>query len=196
MPFVSIAVPSCLRFQVKTVVFDKTGTITEGKPRMTKVCLVVSQAVCPLSRMLALVGTAEANSEHPIGVAITTYVKQVRSCMKKSLKLTYGRMFLFQFLQTDQIGTCENFQASPGHGIRCRVSNVEAMLSNYYQDENMKNKLSRVGNTVTVGEVEITQAALEPKSKSTADTGISSSSLSGSSCHNMCLFRGLCSENA
>ena len=57
--------------------FDKTGTLTFGKPEMTKVCLFVDQTVCSIGKFLALVGTAEANSEHPIAIAITKFVKEV-----------------------------------------------------------------------------------------------------------------------
>lgn len=42
-----------------------------------QIFLLARWNICPLARILALIGTAEANSEHPIGVAITTYVKKV-----------------------------------------------------------------------------------------------------------------------
>lgn len=63
--------------QVQAVVFDKTGTITYGAPKVVQVKTVVEGNKMPLSRLLAIVGTAENNSEHPLGAAITKYCKQV-----------------------------------------------------------------------------------------------------------------------
>lgn len=36
-------------------------------------------AVLPLKKVLAIVGTAEASSEHPLGMAVTKYCKEVLS---------------------------------------------------------------------------------------------------------------------
>lgn len=57
--------------------FDKTGTITYGAPKVIQVKMVVEGNKMPRSRLLAIVGTAENNSEHPLGAAITKYCKQV-----------------------------------------------------------------------------------------------------------------------
>lgn len=59
------------------MVFDKTGTITYGSPEVVQVKIVVEGNKMPRSRLLAIVGTAENNSEHPLGAAITKYCKQV-----------------------------------------------------------------------------------------------------------------------
>lgn len=64
--------------QVNAVVFDKTGTLTHGSPEVVKTALFVKPAQCSVEMLLALTGTAENHSEHPIGVAITNYAKQVR----------------------------------------------------------------------------------------------------------------------
>ena len=57
--------------------FDKTGTITHGVPKVSRVLLLVDVATLPLRKVLAVVGTAEASSEHPLGVAVTRYCKEV-----------------------------------------------------------------------------------------------------------------------
>ena len=59
------------------MVFDKTGTITYGAPKVIQVKIVVEGNKMPRSRLLAIVGTSENNSEHPLGSAITKYCKQV-----------------------------------------------------------------------------------------------------------------------
>lgn len=53
---------------VTTVVFDKTGTITMGKPEVTDI--VGNQA-----QVLSLAASLEANSEHPLASAILTQAK-------------------------------------------------------------------------------------------------------------------------
>lgn len=71
---------NCVSFlQIKTVMFDKTGTITYGVPKVMRVLLMGDTAVLPLKKVLAVVGTAEASSEHPLGMAVTKYCKEVFS---------------------------------------------------------------------------------------------------------------------
>ncbi len=53
--------------RVDTVVLDKTGTITGGRPEVTDVIPLNGE---PKSEILRLVGSAERDSEHPIGQAI------------------------------------------------------------------------------------------------------------------------------
>uniref|UniRef100_A0A8C6V403 P-type Cu(+) transporter n=1 Tax=Neogobius melanostomus TaxID=47308 RepID=A0A8C6V403_9GOBI len=100
--------PLEMAHKVQSVVFDKTGTITYGAPKVIQMKIVVEGNKMPRSRLLAIVGTAENNSEHPLGAAITKYCKQE--------------------LGTESLGTCTDFQAVPGCGIRCQVSNTEALL--------------------------------------------------------------------
>ena len=52
--------------RVKCVILDKTGTVTEGKPRVTDV-IAVSE------RLLPVANTLESSSEHPLGRAIADY---------------------------------------------------------------------------------------------------------------------------
>ena len=60
------------------MVFDKTGTLTHGSPEVVKTALFVKPAQCSLEMLLAVTGSAENHSEHPIGLALTNYAKQVR----------------------------------------------------------------------------------------------------------------------
>ena len=77
VPCKSLTEPSLLN-QIKSVVFDKTGTLTHGKPEVTHVMLFVAERVCPHQLFTAIVGLAEQNSEHPLGVAITEFARKVR----------------------------------------------------------------------------------------------------------------------
>uniref|UniRef100_A0A8C3VDW4 P-type Cu(+) transporter n=1 Tax=Catharus ustulatus TaxID=91951 RepID=A0A8C3VDW4_CATUS len=107
-------------FLVKVVVFDKTGTITHGTPEVMQVKFLVEGNLLPRHKMLAILGTAESSSEHPLGAAITKY------CKKE--------------LNSETLGTCTDFQVVPGCGISCKVTNIEALLyrKNRMVEENNK----------------------------------------------------------
>lgn len=59
--------------KVKAIMFDKTGTITKGVPEVARVWISGDRHSPPL--ILAALGCAETNSEHPIAGAIRKYVK-------------------------------------------------------------------------------------------------------------------------
>jgi Cu+-exporting ATPase len=61
---------------VKAVVLDKTGTLTEGKPRVTDI--VRAGGALPEDELLALVAAAERGSEHPLGDAIVREATDTR----------------------------------------------------------------------------------------------------------------------
>ncbi len=58
--------------QVRTIVLDKTGTLTEGKPAVTATEPVTGTA----EELLALAAAAEQHSEHPLGRAIVAAAKR------------------------------------------------------------------------------------------------------------------------
>ena len=53
--------------KIKTVVLDKTGTITEGKPHVTD---IIAKGSVSAKEVLLLAASAERKSEHPLGEAI------------------------------------------------------------------------------------------------------------------------------
>eukprot|EP00069_Balaena_mysticetus_P012917 bmy_07736T0 len=110
--------PLEMAHKVKVVVFDKTGTITHGTPVVNQVKVLVESNRMSRNKILAIVGTAESNSEHPLGAAITKYCKQE--------------------LDTETLGTCIDFQVVPGCGISCKVTNIEGLLhkDNWKIEEN------------------------------------------------------------
>jgi Cu+-exporting ATPase len=117
--------------KVKTIVFDKTGTITEGKPVVTD---VISVGDFDEDELLKLAASAEKGSEHPLGEAI------VEKANEKEMDL-YGVVA---------------FKAIPGHGITGIVNRKEIMFGNSklladYDIENTLNTqaddLASVGKT-------------------------------------------------
>ena len=63
--------------QVNTVVFDKTGTLTHGKQEVVALKIFFDVTFMPWRLFLAIVGTAELKSEHPLGKALKKYVLDV-----------------------------------------------------------------------------------------------------------------------
>jgi len=82
---------------IDTVVIDKTGTVTHGKPVLTDVLLDTNQDE---SNFLSLVGAAEKQSEHPLAQAI------VQGIQDRGIEL----------------GNVQFFEAMPGYGIQATVS--------------------------------------------------------------------------
>jgi Cu+-exporting ATPase len=91
--------------RVQTVVLDKTGTVTEGKPVVTD--LVSANGIAP-EELLRLAASAELHSEHPLGEAIVTSAGE-RGIATVAL---------------------EGFQAIPGRGIEARIEGRLVLLGN------------------------------------------------------------------
>jgi Cu+-exporting ATPase len=91
-------------YKLKTIVFDKTGTITEGKPKVTD---VVTNGELK-EEILILAASAEKGSEHPLGEAI------VREAEEQGLNLR----------------KIDKFNAIPGHGIEVEIDKKDILLGN------------------------------------------------------------------
>ncbi|GAX43566.1 cation-transporting ATPase [Tolypothrix sp. NIES-4075] len=61
--------------KIKTIVLDKTGTLTEGKPTVTDFVTVNGTANNNEMKLLQLVAAVERNSEHPLAEAIMNYAR-------------------------------------------------------------------------------------------------------------------------
>lgn len=89
--------------------FDKTGTITEGKPTVVETRLFrVNDSYWTLRRLLAVAGTAESGSEHPLGMAIRKHCKE--------------------YFGYDQLGRCEEFKAVWGYGLSAKVHGIDSLM--------------------------------------------------------------------
>ncbi len=89
---------------VQTVVMDKTGTITEGKPKVTD---LLADGIDELE-MLRIAASAEKGSEHPLADAIVEEAEK--------LKL--------------DLYSVEAFEAIPGKGLRATINNKIYYLGN------------------------------------------------------------------
>ena len=90
--------------KIDTIVFDKTGTITEGKPVVTDILTKEKDK----NELLALAASAEKGSEHPLGEAI------VREAVEKGINLM----------------KLDSFNAVPGHGIQVVIDGDNILLGN------------------------------------------------------------------
>lgn len=87
---------------VKTIVLDKTGTLTEGHPTVREVEAVEGQE----RELLAVAAAAEARSEHPLAQAL------VKAAFERSITPP----------------EVESFQAFPGRGIVARIGDAEVVV--------------------------------------------------------------------
>ncbi len=91
--------------RIDTIVFDKTGTITEGKPVVTD---IITTEIIDETELLLLAASGEKGSEHPLGEAI------VNSAIERNLDLV----------------AVESFEAIPGQGIEVKIKGRRIMLGN------------------------------------------------------------------
>ena len=117
--------------EIKIIVFDKTGTITKGKPEVTNIFSKVKE-----SYLLEVSASLEKLSEHPIAHAIVS-----KAGLKKYKKVT-------------------NFSIIRGKGVIGRIGNKEVVIGNralmndrkikYYSFENEIDKFESSGKTVMI----------------------------------------------
>lgn len=67
--------------KLKALCVDKTGTITEGKPRVTKVMTVNSKDEAEITRIAAAIDT---HSEHPLAQAVVAYANDKKIAFTRS----------------------------------------------------------------------------------------------------------------
>lgn len=91
--------------KINTIVFDKTGTITEGKPEVTD---IINISELSRERLLQIAASAEKGSEHPLGEAI------VRGALKENI----------EFIKVDK------FVAIPGFGVEVEIDAIHALIGN------------------------------------------------------------------
>lgn len=90
--------------KLSKLIFDKTGTITEGKPKVTDIVTTNLSE----EQLLIYAASAEKGSEHPLGEAI------VREAIDRGYQLC----------------ELESFNAIPGHGIEVSIQGKQMLLGN------------------------------------------------------------------
>ncbi len=91
--------------KIDTLVVDKTGTLTEGKPRVISVVTAPGQEE---AGMLRLVGSLERGSEHPLAAAIVARAENTGT----------------------ELAPSSDFRSLTGKGVRGKVDRVEVSVGN------------------------------------------------------------------
>ena len=89
--------------RVDTLVLDKTGTLTEGKPRLAQ---AVSSGVYSVEELIGLAASVEVSSEHPLAGAV------LEAAAEKHLEVRPGA----------------GFRAEPGRGASARIDGKEVLV--------------------------------------------------------------------
>ncbi|HSD63770.1 MAG TPA: heavy metal translocating P-type ATPase [Ignavibacteriaceae bacterium] len=92
---------------VNTIVFDKTGTITIGKPVVTD---ILTRNGISEDELLKITASIERKSEHPLGIAIVNYT------LDKKIVLA----------EPDQ------FNSLTGNGIEASMNGTNVLIGNYH----------------------------------------------------------------
>lgn len=88
--------------KAKTIIFDKTGTITEGKPKIEK---IITFSNVNQEQFLSLIGASESESEHPTAIAIYQFV------LDKKIKMP----------------SISQVHEEPGFGIKGEIDNQQIL---------------------------------------------------------------------
>ncbi|MFB5086237.1 heavy metal translocating P-type ATPase [Psychrobacillus sp. PGGUH221] len=130
---------------IDTVIVDKTGTVTNGKPELTDV--IVADGVNE-EEFLALIGAAEKQSEHPLAEAIVQGI-QARNI---------------------QLESVQHFEAIPGYGVKTTINGKEIivgtrkLMNQYNVDisgiQIVMEELEANGKTAMLASIEGTYAGL------------------------------------
>jgi Cu+-exporting ATPase len=91
--------------KINTIVFDKTGTITKGKPEVTD---VEDVGAMDEDEVLTISASLEKQSEHPLAEAIYSYAQEEGAVLKE----------------------VDNFAAIPGHGVKGTIGKTEYYFGN------------------------------------------------------------------
>lgn len=95
---------------VNTVVLDKTGTVTEGKPKVTNIVSLIEE-----KELLKIAGSLEKNSEHPLSEAI------MEKIIEEQIKLS----------------EITEFEAISGRGVKAKIEGITYFGGNIaFMEEN------------------------------------------------------------
>ncbi len=109
--------------KIKTVVLDKTGTITEGNPKVVDYIKLQDEAID------SIIYSMESKSEHPLAYALTNY------------------------FQNESLVDIDNYEAIDGFGLKGTYKNDSYSIGNVYSNPNLKEMIEHFrceGKTILI----------------------------------------------
>ena len=100
--------------KLRTIVLDKTGTLTRGQPEVTDFERLPGGAL-PANTLLALTAALESRSEHPLAEAITTYARSQLTSVHT------------QFIDRE-LPAVEGFEAVAGRGLQGSIGGQQVRV--------------------------------------------------------------------
>ena len=100
--------------KLRTIVLDKTGTLTRGQPEVTDFERLPGGAL-PADTLLALTAALESRSEHPLAEAITTYARS-------RLASAYSQLL------DRELPAVEGFEAVAGRGVQGSIGGQQVRV--------------------------------------------------------------------
>jgi Cu+-exporting ATPase len=100
--------------KLRTVLVDKTGTLTRGQPEVTDFERLAG-GVLPAATLLALTAALESRSEHPLAEAIVAYARS-------QLALFHSR------LKGSELQAVEGFEAVAGRGVQGSIGGQQVRV--------------------------------------------------------------------
>jgi Cu+-exporting ATPase len=154
-----------LAHQIQTIVLDKTGTLTQGKPTVTDFVTVDGTANQNELKLLKLAASVERNSEHPLAEAVVRYAES----------------------QAVEVTSVKQFEAIAGSGVQAVVSDrlvqigtqrwMDELGIDTYALQHHRDRLEYLGRTAvwmavdgTIQAVMGIADALKPSSKAAVQT--------------------------
>ncbi len=131
-----------LAHKIQTIVVDKTGTLTLGKPTVTDFVTVNGTANSNELKLLRLAASVERNSEHPLAVAVVRYAQS----------------------QKVELADVQNFEAIAGSGVQGIVSvhlvqiGTQRWMEELHIDTECRTLASNVSTWVAAGKTVVWMA--------------------------------------
>jgi Cu+-exporting ATPase len=91
--------------KIQTIILDKTGTLTQGKPVVTE---IIASSGFKEEELLQVAASAERGSEHPLGESIINTARERNLVLQEAV----------------------DFNAIPGHGVEAKIDGRKVLMGN------------------------------------------------------------------
>ena len=135
--------------KVDTVIVDKTGTITIGKPTLVD---IQNLSTWQVDKFISVLASLEKKSEHPIAHAIVNYASD-----PEGKSTSYGAGQKIEFLEV------QNFESLQGKGLKGTISGKEYFVGNakLMQDLGLSFDVSKIEKFTSQGKTPVILATKE-----------------------------------